>query len=138
MVPHHLDQLVGGHRRQKAAKGALRQLVVLDSLASYLVNRLHDIFKRVEINYRGQDLALVLSGSARMAPTYLPESAAALMSGSRVWGVTMLEMAYVSSQVGWGAIMPPKFCMKEPGAKNALLINRVRMYPPTSAFALKW
>ena len=60
MVPHHLDQLVGGHRRQKAAKGALRQLVVLDSLASHVANRLYDIFKRVEISCRGQDLALVL------------------------------------------------------------------------------
>src|SRR2546421_8984641 len=34
--------------------------------------------------------------------------------------------------------MPPKFFMKEPGAKNALLIDRVRMYSSTSAFALKW
>lgn len=52
-VQHHLDQLVGGRRGQKAAKGALRQLVVLDSLASHLANRLHDIFKRVEISCRG-------------------------------------------------------------------------------------
>jgi hypothetical protein len=57
-VQHHLNQFVGSRRRQNAAKDALRQLIVLDSLASYLADRLHDIFKRVEIGCRRQDLAL--------------------------------------------------------------------------------
>src|SRR5271154_3946264 len=61
-VQEHLDQHVSSRRRQKAAKDALRHLIVLDSLASDLADRLHDIFKRVETSCRRQDLALVLFG----------------------------------------------------------------------------
>ena len=61
-VQEHPDQLVGSRRRQQVAKDALRQLIVHDSLASGLADRLHDIFKRVETSCRRQDLALVLFG----------------------------------------------------------------------------